>query len=37
MAQTVLDGVDAVTKAVGTHLGYSDWLEVTQDRIDQFA
>ncbi len=23
--------------AVGRHLGYSDWLEVTQDRIDTFA
>ena len=37
MAQTVLDGVDAVIKAVGNHLGYSDWLEITQDRIDRFA
>ena len=37
MAQTVLDGVDAVSKAVGTHLGYSDWLEITQDRVNQFA
>jgi len=37
MAQTVLDGVDAVLAAAGTHLGYSDWLEVTQERIDQFA
>lgn len=24
-------------KAVGEHLGYSDWLEITQDRIDKFA
>ena len=23
--------------AVGEHLGYSDWLEMTQDRIDRFA
>jgi acyl dehydratase len=23
--------------AVGRHLGYSDWLEVTQDRINKFA
>jgi acyl dehydratase len=23
--------------AVGRHLGYSEWLEVTQDRIDTFA
>ncbi len=24
-------------KAVGEHLGRSDWLEITQDRIDKFA
>lgn len=23
--------------AVGTHFGYSDWLEITQERVDQFA
>ncbi|MEU3899948.1 MaoC family dehydratase [Streptomyces sp. NPDC045251] len=23
--------------ATGEHLGYSDWLEVTQDKVDQFA
>ncbi len=23
--------------AVGQHLGYSDWLEITQERINQFA
>jgi acyl dehydratase len=23
--------------AEGKHLGYSDWLEITQDRIDKFA
>ena len=37
MAQTVLAGVEAVQGAAGTHLGYSDWLEITQDRIDLFA
>ena len=37
MAQTVLDGTDAVLKAAGTHLGYSDWLEITQERVDTFA
>jgi acyl dehydratase len=34
---TVLHGIDEVRAAVGTHLGYSDWLEITQERIDQFA
>ncbi|MCU1376207.1 MAG: dehydratase [Actinomycetia bacterium] len=37
MAHTVLDGTQAVLDATGTHLGYSDWLEVTQERVDQFA
>ena len=33
----MLDGVDAVRAAVGTHLGYSDWLEIDQDRVNTFA
>jgi len=33
----VLDGVDGVRAAVGKHLGYSDWLEITQDRVNLFA
>jgi acyl dehydratase len=37
MAQTVFEGLDAVKAAVGRHLGYSDWLEITQDRVDLFA
>jgi acyl dehydratase len=37
MAATVLNGIDAVKEAVGRHLGYSDWLEITQERVDQFA
>ena len=28
---------DDLKAAVGTHLGYSDWLEIDQERIDQFA
>lgn len=34
---TVLDGEDAIRSAVGTHLGYSDWLTIDQDRINLFA
>jgi acyl dehydratase len=34
---TVLDGEAAVRAALGTHLGYSDWLEIDQDRINLFA
>lgn len=37
MANTVFDGIDEVTAAVGTHLGYSEWLEITQERVDLFA
>ena len=37
MPATVLDGIDAVLAAAGTHLGHSDWLEITQERVDQFA
>lgn len=37
MATTVFEDLDAVRGAVGTHLGYSDWLEITQERVDRFA
>lgn len=34
---TILDGLDAVREAAGSHLGTSDWLIVDQARIDAFA
>ena len=34
---TTIDGIDGLKAMVGQHLGYSDWLEITQDRIDKFA
>jgi acyl dehydratase len=34
---TVLTGPDEARAAVGTHLGYSDWLEITQERVNTFA
>ena len=37
MAATTFDGLDAVRAAVGTHLGFSDWTVVTQERVNQFA
>src|SRR5690242_14002818 len=37
MAQTTVHGVEGVQGLVGQHLGYSDWLEITQDRVDLFA
>jgi acyl dehydratase len=37
MPQTVFESLDEVRAAVGTTLGTSDWFEVTQDRVNQFA
>ncbi len=37
MAITTFDGLDAVRDGVGRHLGYSDWEEVTRERVDTFA
>ena len=31
------NGAEDLKAAVGTHLGYSDWLEIDQRRIDTFA
>ncbi|GAA4385439.1 MaoC family dehydratase [Tsukamurella soli] len=33
----VLNGIDELKAAVGTHLGYSDWHTIDQARIDAFA
>jgi len=33
----IVEGLDGLRAAVGTHFGYSDWIEVTQARVDQFA
>jgi len=33
----VFHGIDEVKAAVGRHLGYSDWVEVTQERVNLFA
>jgi acyl dehydratase len=37
VAVTVFEGIDEVRAAVGRHLGWSDWLTVTQDQVDTFA
>ena len=34
---TIINGPDDLKARVGQHLGYSDWLEMTQDRVNQFA
>jgi acyl dehydratase len=37
MAQTTADGVEGVQGLVGQHLGHSDWVEITQERVNRFA
>jgi acyl dehydratase len=37
MAATVINGLDDLKSRVGQELGVSDWLEVTQERINEFA
>jgi acyl dehydratase len=37
MAPTVFHDLDELRAAAGQHLGFSDWLEITQDRVDLFA
>lgn len=34
---TVIAGIAGLKELVGTHLGYSDYMEVTQERVNQFA
>ena len=31
------DSLDDLRGAAGTHLGWTDWLEITQERVDLFA
>ena len=33
----IFDGFEQIKAAVGTEVGVSDWIEITQDRIDRFA
>ena len=37
MAQTTVEGVEGVLGLVGQHLGYSEWVEITQEQVNQFA
>ncbi len=34
---TVLHGEDGVRAAIGSHLGYSDWLQIDAERLALFA
>jgi acyl dehydratase len=33
----VVEGVEGLQALVGRHIGASDWLEITQGRVDEFA
>src|SRR6201995_325476 len=33
----IFNGLEELKAAVGTEIGTSDWIEITQDRIDKFA
>ena len=37
MAARNITGTDELRSLVGQHLGYSDWVEITQERVNQFA
>ncbi len=34
---TTVDGVEGFSQLVGTHLGFSDWVHIDQERVDLFA
>ena len=34
---TILNGIDELKANIGRHLGYSDWLEITQEQVNLFA
>ncbi len=33
----MIDGIDELKGHVGQHLGYSDYMEITQDQVNEFA
>jgi acyl dehydratase len=37
MAITIIEGIDGLKAKAGEHLGYSDWVEITQDQVNRFA
>jgi acyl dehydratase len=34
---TTVHGIDDLKAKVGTHLGYSDWVQITQEQVNLFA
>ncbi len=37
MSTLIVNGLDELRARAGEHLGYSEWLEIAQERIDTFA
>jgi acyl dehydratase len=37
MAARIINGSAELKALIGEHIGYSEWLEVTQERVNQFA
>ena len=37
MSARIIQGSAGLKQVVGEHLGYSDWMEITQERVNQFA
>ncbi len=37
MPPKIIEGIDELKELVGQEIGISDWVEVTQSRVDQFA
>lgn len=37
MSARVITGIEGLKAAVGEHLGYSDYMEITQERVNKFA
>ena len=34
---TIIEGIEGLKAKKGEHLGYSEWLEITQERVNEFA
>jgi acyl dehydratase len=34
---TIIDGIEGIRAKTGEHLGYSGWVEITQEQVNRFA
>jgi acyl dehydratase len=37
MSKRIINGADELKSLVGEHLGYSPWVDITQDQVNMFA